>query len=120
VGLSALPELLDGGPFLVSAMRRLFKVLLRSVVLVALGSVQAPVEIGLPIVSDIEDVKVIVLKIVLSSSIIPSFSWTRKPKGFDQKGWYKLDLTNTPLLSSSLQHLPVINTPSIILANVSV
>ena len=60
MGLCALPELLDRGPFLVSAMRRLFKVFLRSVVLVALGSIQAPVEIGLPIVSDIEDIKVIV------------------------------------------------------------
>lgn len=101
-------------------MRRLFKVFLRSVVLVALGSIQAPVEIGLPIVSDIEDIKVIVLKIVFSSAIIPSFSWTREPKGFDQKGRYKLDLTNTPLLPSTLQHLSVIHTPSIVLANVSV
>jgi hypothetical protein len=43
-------------------VKRLFKIFLRVVVLLALRTIESPVEVGLLIIDDVEDIKVVVLE----------------------------------------------------------
>jgi hypothetical protein len=68
-GIGAFPELLDGRPLAISQVRRLFQVLVRVVVGITFWTIEAMVEICLPIVSQVKHVEVIVFEVVLSSAI---------------------------------------------------
>jgi hypothetical protein len=64
-------------------VRRLFQVLVRVVVSITFWTIEAVVEIGLPIVSQVKHVEVIVFEVVLSSAIETGLCWRWGTKRFD-------------------------------------
>ena len=90
------------------------------VIFIALRSVYAMVEVGLFVVGNVEDVQVVVFKTVLTGAFEASLSGNRETESFNKHGWGKLDLANTGLFTAALHELPVIDSPSIILTDVSV
>jgi len=86
--LSSLPEFSNCGPGLASAVERFFKIFLRVVVLLALRTIESPVEVGLLIIDNVEDIKVVVLERVLSSALKTDLSLTGHAERLNQLRGY--------------------------------
>jgi hypothetical protein len=118
--LSRLPELLYCGPRPRSAMNWLFQIFLRVVVSITLWTVKTPVKICLFIVSYVKDVKVIVFEVVFPSSFKAGLSRCWKTKSFHEESRNELNFADAFLLATSLKNLPIVTSPGIIFADVSI
>ncbi len=118
--LSSLPELFDCGPGLASTVRRLSEIFIRVVVLLALRTIESPVEVCLLIIDNVEDIKVIIFERVLSSPLKTDLSLTGHAECLNQLGGYELDLPYAALLTTSFDKLAIIASPGIVLRKVAI